>query len=230
TGPKPETRIEGESSGLPGHNNQNDTADSNEAVEDKEKTEEAKANLEEEEVEEPETDSEILRKDAPASERLNVSLDLLRQIDGLRKILKKGDGGDDKQIAKQIRKYEKRVERVSCTVLPKDLKEPNKIEIAQNTSPKVAAEQIEGRMWMLLTNKEARDREYDNLEVTMPKGAKAKPIKSAVITTLDGHGLQYREDRNNARLFMIAIPFADGLEENSESLPWVPEDTYDKTI
>lgn len=62
----------------------------------------------------------------------------------------------------------------------KDAKEPNKFDAPANINPKLITEQIEERLWKLLTNKAARDIGYDHLEVTVPKAPKGKPIKSAV--------------------------------------------------
>ncbi|KAJ3906633.1 hypothetical protein F5879DRAFT_633954 [Lentinula edodes] len=166
---------------------ENETND-NEAEKAKEKAKtEADAKEEEaEEEKEVDSDTELLPSNASSSAKLELSLDLLKQINGLRKVQKEGDGYD-KQIAKQIRKLERRVERISNTDWTSS-KESNTLEVSPNL--KIAIEEIEDRLWKLLTNKDARNIGYTRLEVTMPKAAKGnksktQQFKSAMNEALD---------------------------------------------
>ncbi|KAJ3881136.1 hypothetical protein F5051DRAFT_128657 [Lentinula edodes] len=206
--PRPAPKLDDDAAGDSSSPPENETND-NEGEKSEEK---AKTEADAEKEEEVDSGTELLPSDASFSAKLELSLDFLKQIDGLRKVQKKGDGYDE-QIAKQIQRLERKVNRISATDwTPKDVKEPNKIDVPANSNPKVVTNQIEERLWKLLTNKAARDIGYDYLEVTVPKGTKGKPIKNAVNEVMKLHGLECIEDSNNGRLLNITIPFKAGSE------------------
>ncbi|KAJ3726822.1 hypothetical protein C8R42DRAFT_657802 [Lentinula raphanica] len=170
----------------------------------------------EDEPGEPDTDTELLPKDASPSEKLSVSLDLLREIEGLRAIMGQG-GDDDKQISKKIRKLERRVERVSCKN-PSWSTSPSKAyryEMITNQNQGIS--DIKQRLWEILTftpstpnHPGAAAPASDYLDITFPKawkGPKAKSVRGAVIEALEEHGLETEEDPNNGRVLRVPIPF-----------------------
>ncbi|KAF5392231.1 hypothetical protein D9757_001459 [Collybiopsis confluens] len=160
---------------------------------------------------EVESDSEVVRPGAPISEKLEVTLELYKQIDGLRKMLKhekekaNGDLDATKQMQMQVRRLERRLNRIACTEIdPKDSN--NAFELPPNIPPKTAIERAQTRLWMLMTNKDTKG-VYDILEVLTAKGAKGKPHKSAIVFAFADLGIEHEEDASNGRLVRLPIPY-----------------------
>lgn len=111
--PRPAPKLDDGAAGDSSSPPENETNDNEvEKTKEKAKTEADAKEEEAEEEKEVDSDTELLPSNASSSAKLELSLDLLKQINGLRKVQKEGDGYD-KQIAKQIRKLERRVERIS---------------------------------------------------------------------------------------------------------------------